>query len=95
MQAVGQTRPGRLGDADRPQAMAAGGTAGGAGTDEPPAAFIDHTLQGAKVVAFTKVLCPSCRKAKEVSLPCWAAPFGRRSGLEGEGRAVTSGVRLT
>ncbi|KAL4421871.1 hypothetical protein ABPG77_003673 [Micractinium sp. CCAP 211/92] len=53
MQAVGQTRPGRLGDTNRPAATSAG--TGGA-TGESPGAFIDHTLKGSRVVAFTKIL---------------------------------------
>ncbi|KAL4444157.1 hypothetical protein ABPG75_011894 [Micractinium tetrahymenae] len=69
MQAVGQTRPGRLGDADRPPTAAAGagaGAAAGGSAGGSPAAFIDQTIRGTRVAAFTKVLCPSCRKAKEI-----------------------------
>lgn len=80
MQQVGRTRAGRLGDAppaaSTPTAPA-GGSPGAAGAAASPRQFIARTVQGSPAAVFSKTICPSSRKAKEVwpppSLAGWLA----------------------
>lgn len=62
MQAVGQTRPGRLGE-EAPSGAAA---VAPVSPVADPRAFVEEAVQSHKVVVFSKQICPSSRKAKEV-----------------------------
>lgn len=77
---VGQTRPGRLGEHLAPSA---GAEAVQAAAD--PDVFVKETSRSRKAVVFSKLICPSCLKAKEVRLrdvvcPAPGAHTGHSSG---------------
>ena len=70
---VGQTRPGRLGEHPAPSA---GAEAVQAAAD--PHAFVRDTSRSRKAVVFSKLICPSCRKAKAVRVHVLCCCFALR-----------------
>lgn len=74
---IGQTRPGRIGDAPHAAVQSP--------TCADPAATLQQALREHTVVVFSKLICPSCCKAKEVRLP--ACP-GMRCFVRGAAQAL-------